>query len=612
MVLLVFVLFLGGAIFAAHNIPKVVNFKQPCHQKSFIARLQEDRVVYPVLLVEFEDVKFSVANPKESFTALLNKEGYSVNGASGSAADYLNANFGNKVNFCFDVWGVISVEAPVARYGAHSAAFNDADVPKLVEEACMKASAEGLDFSLYDNDSDGKIDNVSIIFAGYSESEGGSEDSIWPHQANMEQYEITLNGVKLASYTCSGELKGREGEIISTPGAFCHEFSHALGLPDLYDANGEEEGLACALYGSLSIMDKGNWLNGGNTPPYYCAPEREILGILEIEDLLPDRSYSLEPLPKSGKAYRINTSNQGEYFLLECRRAGGWDEYIGGGGLVVYHIDKSNKVYGGLPSALRWAYNNLNCFAEHECVKVISADGAGSSVENIFFPGASGVTELLSDRGKVFLTDWGGHPVGIGIKDIRFEDGKVTFRTVGDYAFDPLLPPVKGCSVVPFQDQIRVGWLPLSPDFEGMEEESWIVKWKLKGDETVWKSAVTDSLMYYIPNVLPGNTYQISVSALNGNLYGEPARVDTRTIPVTSVFPYIYILEQGYSVGDIIDFRIHNLVETHLGVEWYVNGDKISGTSLLLEEDGEIQIVAIIRYPDGSDEKIYKNIRVSR
>ena len=88
--------------------------------------------------------------------------------------------------------------------------------------------------------------------------------------------------------------------------------------------------------------------------------------------------------------------------------------------------------------------------------------------------------------------------------------------------------------------------------------------------------------------------------------------MDTRTIPVTSVFPYIYILEQGYSVGDIIDFRIHNLVETHLGVEWYVNGDKISGTSLLLEEDGEIQIVAIIRYPDGSDEKIYKNIRVSR
>lgn len=610
--LVMILLSLGGALLAAHKLSNIVNFKQSCHQKSFNAKAQEGRALYPVLLVEFEDVKFSVPNPKESFTALLNKEGYCVNGASGSAADYLKENFYNKVMFGFDVWGVVSLEGTMAQYGAHSVAFNDIDVPKLVEEACVKASAEGLDFSLYDNDSDGKIDNVAIIFAGYSESEGGSEDSIWPHQANMELYEITLNGVKLASYTCSGELKGCEGNVISTPGAFCHEFSHALGLPDLYDANGAEEGLASALYGSLSIMDKGNWLDGGNTPPYYSAPEREILGILEVEDLLPDKSYSLEPVHKGGKAYRIKTSNQGEYFLLECRSAIGWDTFIGGEGLVVYHIDRSNKVYGGIPSALRWEYNNLNCYAEHECVRVISAGGAGSSVKDLFFPGASGVKELLSDRGNVLLTDWGGHPVGIGIKDIRYEGGKVTFKTVEDYAFDPSLPPTMGCRAIPFQEQVRVEWLPLNQDFAGSEEYSWIIKWKLKGDETRWQSAVTDSLRYYVPNILPGNAYHIQVSALKGNLYGEAARLDVKSIPVTSLFPYIYVLEEGYSVGDVIDLRIHNLVEKHLGVEWYVNGNKVSGTSLLLNDEGEMQIVAIIRYPDGSDEKIYKNIKVSR
>ena len=603
---------MSGAVVAAHKLPNLTSFKQHYKHKGFSAPSENNLEIYPVLLVEFEDVKFSVPDPKESFTALLNKEGYSVNGAFGSVADYLCDNFNHTRKFRFDVYGVISLPAPIAQYGAHNAMFNDADIPKLVEQTTLKASLDGLDFSIYDNTNDGKVDNLAIIFAGYSESEGGGEDSIWPHQQNIEANQIIVNGVTISSYTCSAELKGNEGATISTPGVFCHEFSHALGLPDLYDTNGEEEGLAPALYGSLSIMDKGNWLDGGNTPPYYSAPEREILGILDIEDLLPDKSYTLEPVHKGGKVYRVKSSNEGEYFLLECRIPQGWDAHIGGGGLVVYHIDKSNKVYGGLPSGLRWEYNNVNCYADHECVRIISAGGAGAPMANVFFPGTLGVMELVSDKGEMPMVDWAGHPVGIGIKDIRYENGKVTFRTVGDYAYDPSLPPIKECKAVPFQNQIRVDWFPVSPKQARSSNVSWIVKWKMRGEGNVAGFVVTDSLRYYIPNIIPGNVYHISVSAVKGNLFGESSGLDVKSIPVNSAFPYIFVLEDGYSVGDIMDLRVLNLVEQYHSVEWYANGVPVNGTSLLLEEDGQLQIMAIIKYMDGSDERIYKNISVSR
>lgn len=453
-------------------------------------------------------------------------------------------------------------------------------------------------------------DNVSIIFAGYSQAEGGDSGSIWPHQQNIAGMDISCGDTGIASYTCTAELAGSSGTSIAPIGHFCHEFSHFLGLQDLYDTNGEEEGTAPGTYGTLSIMDRGNFLNGGNTPPLFNAVERELLGICTVEDLLPGRSYTLEPATRNGKVYRIGTSNEGEYFLLECRRNVGWDSHIGGSGLVVYHVDKSTRVYGGIASADRWKFNNINCFAEHECVRVISASGVSDKAGGVFFPGQAGVRELGPSGGKMPLRCWAGHPVGIGIEAISYSGGKVSLRTVEERSFSPSLPRVAGCTAIPYQNDIRVGWLPQAPDMENVEGLEWLVEWREKDSGADYSSMVTPVRGCLIQGVVPGCTYEIQVRAFKDNVYGEGSRLIARSIPVTSAFPYIYVDAKGYQEGEEMDLRIVNLVEKHVGVEWFVDGMPVDGTSFLPESAGEVEIMALIFYSDGSNERIYKRIQV--
>lgn len=593
MVFLLLAVLLCGAIFAAHKLGG--------------NRKEGEVWVYPVLLVEFEDVVFTLENPREAFDALLNGKGYSKNGASGSAADYLNENFRGKRRFGFDVFDVVSLPVPIAEYGAPGAAFNDCNVLQMVKDACDAAVAAGYNLAVYDNDADGYTDNVAIVFAGRSEPDGGGENSIWPHQGTIPVPDARIEGGKISSYTCTPELSGLEQVQIAPAGTFCHEFLHALGLPDLYDTNGEEEGLAPGAYGTLSIMDKGNLLNGGKVPPYLNVVEREILGIIEVEDLLPNSSYVLNPVNESDIAYRIPTATPGEYFLLECRVEQGWDTHIGGSGMVVYHVDKSSRICGGLSASSRWNFNNVNSFALHECLRVISPAGAGETVGNIFYPGKSNAVQLVSWEGDMPLRDWAGHSLGIGIVDIAFVDGKVSFRSVGDLAFDPNLPQVTGVEAIPFQDEVRLQW---SNPQEWSADMEWLVKLGVKGDADLGSSIKVDTAGCYIGGLEPDVEYEIKVSSLYGERYGEPWTVNTRTLGVTSMFPYIHILGKGYSVGDVVDLRVLNLVEEHVSVDWQVNGAGVDGGSFCVESAGEYRIKAVIKYKDGSYESIYKNIEV--
>lgn len=598
----------AGALFSVANaVPNIQIFKQPSVQKVLAAGVDSPAELYPVLLVEFADVKFSTSDPKGSFNELFNGVGYNVNGACGSVAEYLNANFMGKRKFAFEISDVISLENPVEVYGAPSGTFNDVDVAGMVKDACAVAMEGGVDFSRYDNDSDGKVDNVVIVFAGYSESEGENPNLIWPHQQHLLQRNMIGEGIGLGSYTCSSELSGTKDKVISAPGTFCHEFAHYLGLQDLYDTNGEEEGSSPALYGTLSIMDKGNLLNNGNTPPYFNAVERELLGICEVEDILPDKIYNLMPVQESDVVYRIKSSNEGEYFLLECRVAKEWDACIGGSGLVVYHVDKSNKVYGGMASSERWKYNNLNSFAAHECVRVISASGSGADVPGVFFPGSGHVRSLVSWEGKMPLKDWRGHSMGAGITDISFFGNVVSFKTVGDYAYDRSLPEVKDCRALAFQRNIKVEWGTDDGD-EGVRE--WLVKWKFNEGVQNFITVRTDSCTFWINDIKPGGEYEIHVAALRGNLYGTPSVMEVATLPVTSMYPYIYVKDKGYRMGDVMDLRLINLVEKYVSVMWYIDGSPVEGNSVLLEKEGERQIMAIIKYHDGSEEKLYKKIDV--
>ena len=566
---IIILLLAAGMALAAASGSKIQNIRK------------ESTVTIPVLLVEFSDTKFTLENPEEKFRTQMEK-----------AAGYFNANWQEAKTFFFPIVATISLDTPIATYGAPSASFNDTDIRQLVADACTQAIEQGTDFSLYDTQGNGTISNIAIIFAGYSESEGGSPNSIWPHQQNLTGQEIEFGELKILSYTCTPELTGNSGSTISPIGTFCHEICHWLGLPDMYDTNSEDEGLSPALNGTLSIMDKGNHSDNGNTPPLFTSIEREILGIGEVEEILPNKEYTLLPVNLSGRIYRIKSSVEGEYFLVECRESAGWDKFVGGSGLVVYHIDKSKNIYGGISAAQRWEFNNINSFAEHSCARVLCAFD-------------NNITTLSFNGGDGLLKDWNGNPVGVSLHNIRFSGGKVTFSSAEDYSYDGSLPAALECKVQPFQNDAMIGWNGADTGEDG----KWMVKWAKKGDST---SVQTTTAAPYvkISSLDPDSQYNMHIRYVEDMVVGKAVSSKFRTYPVTSSFPYIFVDKDGYRKSEPAQLRIFNLVEQHKSIEWYADGELLEGDTFVPQQEGDVILEAVIYYYDGSEEKIYKRISV--
>ena len=560
-----------------------------------------------VLLVQFADKSFSINNTKSYFSDLLN----------GKAAQYFNDNYRGKAVFTFDLSDIITVSKDVAYYGEKTEYLSDANVASLVVEACKIASANGVDFSLYDIDKDGQVDNVAIIFAGINEAESGDNSTIWPHKGDISDKNIFCDGVKIASYTCSSEYSGDQVNYTpSTIGSFCHEFAHSLGLVDMYDVNGEEEGASNGLYGNLSLMDRGNYLNGGTTPPYFNAIEREILGIAEIADLNDPGEYTINGIQESDIIYRVPSVNEGEYFLLECRNGDNWDEYIGGSGMIVYHIDKSSSVYGGLSASSRWKLNIVNSYAEHECAKIIVADpdavtGAGNSaksnvaegydIASIFFPGSSNITSL-SYSGTPPFTDWQQVGLGVSINNIKYENGKVSFTVHDDIVYREGTLSATDIQIIPYQQGALLSWKVPVPKSKYNGE--WVIT-----NETTNMSYSTDTTYFLLDNLELNTEYDCSIYFVENNYMGDVLSFKFKTDDITSAYPFIKLSER-YRVGDLLNVCVQNLVEPYSSIEIKINGENLSGTLYKLEEKGICDVEVSIKYPDKSVDVITKKIEV--
>ncbi len=294
-----------------------------------------------VLLVGFKDVPFEQS--LEDFNNLLNQSGYDYNGATGSCRDYFIAVSDSLFQPQFDAYGPYTLDKNMADYGAESGGNHDKDPYSMIIEACAAAADDGVDFDEYDTDGDGVLDNVFVYYAGYNQAEGGPANSIWPHKASVAWRNAKVDGKYLATYACTSEYSGRSGKNRASIGTFCHEFGHVLGLPDLYDTDYKYYTVS-----DWSIMCSGNYNNNGRTPPTYSAYERFFLGWLTPEQLTEKGQYALEPLQESNQAYLIaekahnlngDNPNPNEFFLLEYRTQTGWDAYLPGSGMLVWHID---------------------------------------------------------------------------------------------------------------------------------------------------------------------------------------------------------------------------------------------------------------------------------
>lgn len=419
---------------------------------------------FPVLLIEFVDVSFSVAGANTAFSNMLGQKGYDVGGATGSVWDYFNDNSAGLFNPAFDVYGPVRLSKSMGAYGkndseTHQDAFPGPELALV--EAALKLD-ESVDFSQYDEDGDGEVDMMVYFFAGYDEAEGGPADAIWSHHWNVQSSKdasarnTTVDGVRLGNYICSSELRGNSGTRMGGIGSIVHELGHYLGLPDFYDTDNEENGFTSGLH-MFSTMSYGMYNNEENTPPYFNSEELHMLGWSPedaIEDL-PDGEVTLPGIP-GRKAYRIPTSMEGEYFLVECRDGSGWDAPLPQG-LAVYHLDKSERIilkdYTASYLWMNWRVGNcLNSVGAHPCFYVVPSSSPAcmyyvDDVKGILFPGSGKVTAFQP-------VDWDGVPTPQQLTGIRYSGGSVSMtvrsnagKNINGLVVDTSGEPISGAIV---------------------------------------------------------------------------------------------------------------------------------------------------------------------
>ncbi|MCM1152936.1 MAG: M6 family metalloprotease domain-containing protein [Muribaculum sp.] len=344
-----------------------------------MAALDKDgRTTYPtvsdqqipalVVLWEFADTPFSFPDIVERYDKMLNEENYSDFGAVGSARDYYLACSNGKFNVHFDVAPVVKLKYARTYYNGNDLDPTGTNKHRRIAEAIQEAIEQldpVVDFSKYDLDKDGFIDNIFFFHSGFGQADSHDIETFWPHQGSYYNHqiqygapELLVDGVRMRTYACSNELnfpttKEKNEPWLDGIGAFCHEYGHVLGLPDLYDIyyTGTKSP------GIYTIMDHGSYNDDSTRPPLFSAYEKWLCRWLEYEEMEAGKEYTVNSIsvPADNQiAYKMKLRRPGpvdryfsEYFLFETRHKTGWDSSLPEEGMFIWRINYSKAVWEG-------------------------------------------------------------------------------------------------------------------------------------------------------------------------------------------------------------------------------------------------------------------------
>lgn len=489
------------------------------------------------LLVEFpkvgddgKAVEFCYDNVHGLFQDMLNKRGFDFEGATGSVADYYRDCSSGQFDLAFDVYGPVTVSNDVSYYGVDE----EAHAWEMVVEACTALDGE-IDFSRYDEDHDGVIDNVYVFYAGQGEADGGPGWTIWPHAGDLDLLakgqQFLFDGVRLNHYACSCEIRvmmnadeQRRETRFEGIGNVCHEFTHVLGFPDLY--NTVDQG-ASFTPGSWSLMDTGAYNNYGRTPPMYSAYERMSMGWLTPQTLDAPDNIILDAL-SGNKACRINTPNAEEIFILENRQQDGWDRYLPGHGMLVWHIAYEPE---------RWKYNQVNTVNGYQCIDIEEADNIWSenSRAGDVFPGTAGVTEFTDDTQPGMLTLSGQKPCEIPITEIEERNGLIHFKVKGGRVAAAPVTALPATDVTPLS--FTANWEP-GPDATGYKLDVWRQNGMNIDYVDGYRARLVDGTSCMVDGLVPETTYIYTVRAVAD---GSESPASNRIEVTTGVATFEYI-----------------------------------------------------------------------
>ena len=385
------------------------------HRAPMATQAIGQRTIIPkvlVIMANFADYQF--VSSRADVDSMFNGYNWTKDDAKGSVRQYFYDQSNGAYNPQFDIVGPITLSNGYAYYGAGSSAG------PMVDEAC-KIVNDSVDFSQYDLNGDNKIDLVYVFYAGFGENDPPSDDLIpdatklvWPQYTTYSGG--TYDGKRLDACVYSNELDGlastATNHVVTGIGTMCHEFGHALGLPDLYQTTGSQP-TRCGIW---DVMDWGMYDDYMHSPPAYSAYERFFMGWLTPTLIVAPDTLTLAHIATSNEAFMITTTDEAnmngvspspsDFYLLENRQLTSWDRGLPGSGMMITHIRYN---------ASKWTSNTVNN-SPPLGVDIVIADGNKDSEwigkASDLFPAGASAYEQIADH---------------AITDITMTDGIVRF-----------------------------------------------------------------------------------------------------------------------------------------------------------------------------------------
>lgn len=410
-----------------------------------------------IILVQFSDVKFKSSDPQAAFTRYMNEEGYHENGMHWSVRDYYVANSMGAFKPTFDVAAPVTLANTRAYYGTLQISYDGTNYYDYPDSAFIEAiklikQRGDVDFTLYDNDGDQKVDFVYMIYAGIGEADTGVEDAIWPQAAYVNPIAVagncsgwSRNCYYVSHYACSNEISGNayahdtSTKILAGIGTFVHEYGHVLGLPDFYNTEDMNDQSTPFIW---SLMDMGEYnsyaendLLAGTAPPRLTAFERYSLGWLTPRVLEKQNGeitlYGID----QNDAILIPSTNKNEYFFLDYRAK--YDEIapLPNSGMLVWRVSYNASAWDNNKVNVKDAYRmNLIRSDKDDGLQTVrngwytyrAPTLEDENLKGDPFPGIKDVTEF-----DEFIT-YAHENLGLRIYDIAETDSAVTFKVKWD------------------------------------------------------------------------------------------------------------------------------------------------------------------------------------
>lgn len=397
-----------------------------------------------IILVQFTDSKFKSGHDLALYKRIANDANYSDNNFRGSIKDYFKAQSHGQFELDFDVAGICQLQHPYAYYGKNNSQEEDVKAGQMVAEACLWAHEQGFDFSKYDWNGDGEVDQVFVLYAGHGEASYKDANTIWPHMHYLSASDygksLSLDGVTVDTYACSSELNG-DGNLDGI-GTFCHEFSHCMGFPDLYDTSYA----GWFGMGDFDLMCSGSYNGDSKCPAGYSAYEKAECGWLTLKDMTNIEQETsivgVQPMSADGDAYIIkNKGHKDEYYILENRQKTRWDSYLPASGLMITHVDYDADIWDWNMPNTSGKYEDANGNTktnDHQRLTIFRAGNSSSDYgdSSDLYPYRSNntLTKTSSPAATLYNTNSNGSKyMHVAIKDIAIaSDGTASFTLSKD------------------------------------------------------------------------------------------------------------------------------------------------------------------------------------